>query len=240
MNNLQQYSDLAETWWEESGPFQDLVSLIPVRFSYFDKWVSDWKGLRVLDLGCGGGFVAEELARRGARVVGVDPASALLSVARRHAADNALPIEYREGTGERIPAGDGEFDAVICVDVLEHVAHLPVVLGEVRRVLKPQGHFFYDTINRTVFSFVWMIVALEWIAGRIPRGTHDWRKFIRPSELNEMIIAAGLTGLGQSGIVIDKVNVSAFRLKPAFRLSPRMSTVYVGAACRPPAGGIGG
>lgn len=232
MNNLQQYSDLAETWWDDSGPFQDLVYLNPVRFSYFDQWVTDWRGLRVLDLGCGGGFVAEELARRGAKVVGIDPALPLLSVARKHAADSGLSIDYREGSGERIPAQDQEFDVVICVDVLEHVADLPLVLAEIGRVLKPDGTFLYDTINRTMFSFVWMIIALEWVSGRIPRGTHDWRKFIRPEELKVLLNAHGFTHLGQSGLSIEKINLSKFTLKPHFRLSTRMSAVYVGAARR--------
>lgn len=232
MNNLQQYGDLAETWWDDSGPFQDLVHLNPVRFAYFDKWVADWRGLRILDLGCGGGFVAEELARRGARVVGVDPALPLLAVARRHAAENSLNIDYRAGTGEQIPAQDGEFDAVVCVDVLEHVGSVPAVLQEIRRVLKPNGLFLYDTINRTMFSFLWMIVALEWISGRIPRGTHDWRKFLRPQELLLSLNSLGFCSLGQSGIAIDSVGFSQFKLKPEFKLSSRMSAVYVGAARR--------
>jgi len=232
MNNLQQYSDLAASWWDESGPFQDLIHLNPVRFTYFDQWISDWSGKRVLDLGCGGGFVSEELARRGARVVGVDPAAPLVAVARQHATAAGLSIDYRVGTGEQLPAVDGEFDAVVCVDVLEHVADLSAVMAEIQRVLRPNGVFLYDTINRTTFSFLWMIVALEWVSGRIPRGTHDWRKFIRPAELNDILTAHGFRALGQSGVSIKKLKFSNFSIKPEFKLSSRISGVYVGAAVR--------
>lgn len=232
MNNLQQYSDMADSWWDDSGPFQDLVHMIPARFEFFDRTLSDWKGKRVLDLGCGGGFVSEFLAARGAIVVGVDPSAPLLNVARGHSSGKALNIEYKVGTGEDIPAADGSFDVVVCVDVLEHVADLGKVLQEVRRVLKPQGLFFYDTINRTAFSFLWMIVALEWISGRIPRGTHDWRKFIRPQELLNLLMQNGFKPTEQAGLNISSLTMKKFRVKPNFKITRRMAGVYVGAAVR--------
>ncbi|NBW82985.1 3-demethylubiquinone-9 3-O-methyltransferase [bacterium] len=232
MNNLQQYSDLAGTWWDESGPFQDLIHLNPARFEYFDRICSSWAQKNVLDLGCGGGFVSEELARRGARVVGVDPSAPLLGVAKQHSLSGGLSIDYRVGTGEQIPAPDAAFDVVVCVDVLEHVADLEKVLKEVHRVLKPGGLFLYDTINRTAFSFAWMIVALEWISGRIPRGTHDWRKFIRPDDLTQMLSRSGFSPKGQVGINIGSLEFTGLKLKPKFRLGSSMSGVYAGAALR--------
>ena len=232
MNNLQQYSDLAETWWQDSGPFQDLLHLNPPRFAFFDTFVADWNHKRVLDLGCGGGFVSEELARRGAQVMGVDPAAPLLNVARRHASQNSLNIDYREGSGEQVPAADSHFDIVVCVDVLEHVNNLDSVLREVHRVLKPGGLFLYDTINRNVFSFLWMIVALEWVSGRIPRGTHDWRKFIRPAEIRDRLQSCGFESLEQAGITINGLKFSKFDLQPTFKVGKRMTGVYVGAARR--------
>lgn len=232
MNNLQQYSDMAASWWDDSGPFQDLIHMNPARFEYFDSICSEWKQKTILDLGCGGGFVAEELARRGANVVGVDPSGPLLGVAKQHALSNGLSIDYRVGTGEQIPAVDASFDVVVCVDVLEHVADLEKVLKEVRRVLKPGGLFLYDTINRTFFSFVWMIVALEWISGRIPRGTHDWRKFIRPGDLAQLLSQTGFTPKGQKGINIGSLELKGFQVKPKFRLGAGMSGVYAGSAVR--------
>lgn len=234
MNNLQQYDLLAAQWWDESSPFKDLLILNAPRFRYFDEFVSDWRGKNVLDLGCGGGFAAEELARRGAIVVGVDPAQELLNVAKSHAKQESLAIDYRYGTGEHIPAADGSFDLVVCVDVLEHVSDVNLVLAEVNRVLKPGGLFLYDTINRTLFSFLWMILTLEWISGRIPRGTHDWRMFIKPEEMRVRLVGSGFEHLDQSGIVMKALGFKGMRLTPSFGLSQsKLSGVYVGAARKP-------
>ncbi|NBO38385.1 3-demethylubiquinone-9 3-O-methyltransferase [bacterium] len=230
MNNLQQYSDLASQWWESSSPFQDLLHLNPTRFELFDRFVSRWMDKQVLDLGCGGGFVAEELARRGAQVVGVDPAVALIEVAKKHAAASDLSIEYRVGNGELIPAEDASFDVAFCVDVLEHVADLEKVLREVHRVLKPGGLFLYDTINKTSFSFFWMILALEWISGRIPRGTHDWRKFIPPVIMAEKLTKIGFNSLQQTGVRIHSYKFKGMNLIPQFCLSRKMNCVYLGVA----------
>ncbi len=234
MNNLQQYDRLASQWWSESSPFRDLMLLNTPRFHYFDEYIKDWRGKKVLDLGCGGGFASEEMTRRGASVVGVDPAGELLGVAKLHAEKQGMSIDYRQGSGEKIPAPDASFDVVVCVDVLEHVADLNKVLFEVNRVLKPGGLFLYDTINRTVFSFLWMILALEWIAGRIPRGTHDWRMFIKPEEIREHLLKRGFEHLGHGGISIQSIRLSGLNLIPSFRISnSNFSGVYVGAARKP-------
>jgi len=231
MNNLQQYDDLASLWWKDSSPFKDLLYLNAPRFRFFESWLSAWQDKKVLDLGCGGGFVSEELARRGAQVVGVDPAQSLVDVARQHAQESSLHIDYRVGTGEAIPAPDASFDAVVCVDVLEHVADLDRVLSEVHRVLKPGGLFLYDTINKTFFSFLWMILVLEWIAGRIPRGTHDWRKFIKPQLMSAKLKHFGFTDVEQKGIVLSGVRFAAWGLIPRFGISARQKRgLYVGVA----------
>lgn len=231
MNNLQQYSDLAESWWDDSSPFKDLLHLNDPRFRFFERHVSSWQGKVVLDLGCGGGFVSEELVRRGATVIGVDPAAALVEIARKHAQSEGMQIDYKVGVGEAIPCADEFFDVVVCVDVLEHVHDLEKVLSEVRRVLKPGGLFLFDTINKTWFSFLWMIVALEWIAGRIPRGTHDWRKFIRPADLQTKLIELQFAPLGFAGIVMRSVSLSQGRIVPRFKeSSSRCKGLYVGAA----------
>lgn len=234
MNNLQQYDRLAAQWWDEASPFKDLLLLNAPRFSFFDDFITDWHGKTVLDLGCGGGFASEEMTRRGASVVGVDPAGELLAVAKSHAEKAGFTIDYRQGSGEAIPAADASFDVVVCVDVLEHVADLDKVLLEVNRVLKPGGLFLYDTINRTAFSFLWMILALEWVAGRIPRGTHDWRMFIKPEEIREKLLRSGFQHLDHGGISIRSLHLEKFSLIPRFRISKsNFSGVYVGAARKP-------
>lgn len=234
MNNLQQYDRLAAQWWDESSPFKDLLLLNAPRFSFFDEFINNWRGKSVLDLGCGGGFASEEMARRGASVVGVDPAGELLGVAKSHAELSGLSIDYRQGSGEQIPAADGSFDVVVCVDVLEHVSDLLKVLAEVHRVLKPNGLFLYDTINRTALSFLWMIVALEWISGRIPRGTHDWRMFIKPEEMTDRLIQSGFEPISQGGISLRSLRLKGLSLLPVFKISQsNFSGVYVGAARKP-------
>jgi 2-polyprenyl-6-hydroxyphenyl methylase/3-demethylubiquinone-9 3-methyltransferase len=231
MNNLQQYDDLASQWWNENSPFKDLLHLNEPRFRFFESCFSEWQGKSVLDLGCGGGFVSEELARRGACVVGVDPASALVEVAKNHARESKLEIDYRVGTGEAIPAADASFDVVVCVDVLEHVADLDKVLKEVHRVLKPGGLFLYDTINKTLFSFLWMILLLEWVAGRIPRGTHDWFKFIKPKVLTEKLAQLGFSETNQKGIVLSGIRFEGWGIVPSFGISARKKRgLYVGVA----------
>lgn len=233
MNNLQQYSDLAASWWDESSPFKDLLYLNVPRFRFFDKYVSSWDGKVVLDLGCGGGFVSEELARRGAHVVGLDPSLALIEVAQKHAVMNNLRIDYNVGFGESLPYADCLFDVVVCVDVLEHVSDLDKVLNEVHRVLKPGGLFLFDTINKTLFSFLWMIVVLEWIVARIPRGTHDWRKFLPPRILNDKLQKVGFNLLETVGIVMQSFSFSKGKIVPRFRESTsQKSGLYAGVAVR--------
>lgn len=194
------YDREGEGWWEEDNPLNILHgSLTPGRFAYFrqvlrDRLSLDLAGARALDIGCGGGFLAEEFARLGCQVVGVDPSAVSIETARRHATATGLSIDYRVGSGENLPAADGEFDLAYCCDVLEHVSDLDGVLSETARVLKPAGTFLFDTINRTLSSKLLVIkVMQEWRLTRIiDTAIHEWDMFIKPEELDQSLDRAGL------------------------------------------------
>ncbi len=193
-------------WWSgETRWLRQLSKLVPARLALFDPMVGRWQGLRVLDLGCGGGFMAEALVRRGAVVTGVDPSGPAIAAARRHAADTGLVVDYREGVGESIPVDTGTMDVVVCVDVLEHVEDLDRVLDEVRRVLRPGGSLLFDTVNRTWLADLVMITLAERLLRILPSGTHDPRRFIRPADLRRRLAARGFTvddmvGFGPRGL----------------------------------------
>lgn len=200
------YRTHATRWWDGSQRFLRLLhNLVPARLSHFDRIVGDWHGVTVLDLGCGGGFMSEALARRGARVIGIDPVDEVLVAARHHAAAEGLAIDYRVAGGESIPLPDASVECVVCVDVLEHVADLDRVLDEIARVLKPGGCFLFDTINRTLLARLVVVSLGENVLRLLPCGTHDPALFIRPSELRDKLTARGLRagpflGLGPRGI----------------------------------------
>lgn len=204
-NDLSIYDDVADQWWsDEIRWVRTLKNLVPGRLSWMDRQF-DWAGQTVLDLGCAGGFMAEALADRGARVTGIDPATEAIEAARAHARGNNPAIDYDVGVGESLPYADARYDAVVCVDVLEHVQDLGQVLSEVHRVLKPGGRFLFDTINRNPLARFATITVAEDILHLLPRGTHDPALFIRPDELRTALENAGLvagpfTGLGPRGI----------------------------------------
>jgi 2-polyprenyl-6-hydroxyphenyl methylase/3-demethylubiquinone-9 3-methyltransferase len=196
----QLYDRLSETWWSDDGTLSLLrTGLNPARFPWLRQTLTetlgrDPQGLRILDVGCGGGLLAEEFARIGCRVTGVDPSSGSLDVARAHAAVAGLEIDYRLASGERLPFDDGAFAAVYCCDVLEHVDDVGATIREIARVLQPGGVFLYDTINRTLRSRLVMIKLLqEWDATRcMEPNLHDWLMFIKPTELRAQLERAGL------------------------------------------------
>jgi 2-polyprenyl-6-hydroxyphenyl methylase/3-demethylubiquinone-9 3-methyltransferase len=176
--------------------------------------------LRVLDVGCGGGLLAEEFARLGCAVSGVDPSEESLRAARRHAADQGLAIRYQRGQGESLPVAADSFDVVYCCDVLEHVDDLRQVVAETARVLKPGGVYLYDTINRTARSWLIVIKLLQdwrWTALMPPR-LHDWNMFIRPAELGRLLEQHGLKQGGLAGL---KPRANPLRLIRALRLRKR-------------------
>jgi methanethiol S-methyltransferase len=226
-NDLTIYDAHADRWWDGSQRWlRALQNIVPARLAYFDG-LARWQEAHVLDLGCGGGFMAEAMARRGARVTGIDPAVKAIAAARAHAAQQGLSVRYMVASGERLPLADGSMDIVVCVDVLEHVADVGLVLTEIHRVLKPGGLFCFDTINRNWLS-AFVIVALAEQAARIvPRGTHDPRKFIRPDELDARLAALGFSDPGFAGLGPVGFN---WRLDPVFGRWPRLALMYMGHA----------
>lgn len=202
-NNLRIYDDVADRWWSDDVRWvRTLKNMVPGRLGYFDKLI-DWQDKAVLDLGCAGGFMAEVLDDRAARVTGIDPAADAIAAARAHA--QGRDIRYDVGVGEALPYPDARFDVVVCVDVLEHVQDLQQVLSEVARVLKPGGKFFFDTINRNPLARLATITIAEDILRLLPKGTHDPAMFIKPAELLAGLRAAELepgrlTGLGPRGM----------------------------------------
>ncbi|WP_299966279.1 bifunctional 2-polyprenyl-6-hydroxyphenol methylase/3-demethylubiquinol 3-O-methyltransferase UbiG [uncultured Roseobacter sp.] len=204
-NDLTIYDTAAADWWSDDIRWvRTLKNMVPGRLTWFDRHI-DWTGKTVLDLGCAGGFMAEALAKKGAEVTGIDPAEQAIDAARVHARDQGLDIRYDVGVGEALPYDPTQFDAVVCVDVLEHVTDLHKVLEEVARVLKPGGTFLYDTINRNLLARLATITMAEDVLRLLPKGTHDPDMFIRPAELEDGLQRAGLragpsTGLGPRGI----------------------------------------
>lgn len=198
-NNLKFYDQQAAHWWSESATIFPLSQLNPLRFQYFDRQVQHWDGLRVLDVGCGGGYTCEFLAKRGAIVSGIDPSTACIEAAQAHAAISGLTIDYRPGVGETLPFPTGQFDVVICVDVLEHVQNPAATVAEISRVLQPGGVFCFDTINRTWESRWLMIWLLEDLLRLIPRGIHDWQKFLPPETLEQWLQQANFSATSIQG-----------------------------------------
>lgn len=209
-NNLLFYDQQAAEWWQEDATIAPLNRLNPLRFQYFDQSIPNWCGLKVLDVGCGGGFTCEFLAQRGAEVWGTDQSSACIEAAKAHAQQSQLDIRYRAGMAESLPWQTSYFDVVVCVDVLEHVKDPRQAIAEIARVLKPGGMFCFDTINRTARSRLIMIWLLENLLRQIPPGIHDWGKFITPQELTHWSQQAGLGNIHISGFNLFGSNVSEY------------------------------
>ena len=227
-NDLAIYDAAATGWWDETIPWvRVLRTMVPGRMRHFDAIVGDWKGLEVLDLGCAGGFMSEAMAERGAHVTGIDPAPLAIEAARRHAAGRRLAIRYDVGCGENLPYETASFDIVLCVDVLEHVADLNAVLRELRRVLRPDGIFLFDTINRTWLASCAMVAVAENWLGLLPKGTHDPARFIRPAELrcalaNVGMQAGAFSGFGPQGFCKNR--------SLHFGWLPTKAVIYIGHA----------
>ena len=229
-NDLTIYDKVADRWWSNDIRWvRTLKNLVPGRLARFDRQI-DWQGKAVLDLGCAGGFMAEAMAQCGAQVTGIDPAADAIDAARAHARAGGLRIGYDVGFGEALPYDNASFDAVVCVDVLEHVGDLHKVMAEVARTLRPGGMFLFDTINRNPLARLATITIAEDVLRLLPRGTHDPAMFIKPRELRAAMQGAGLvpgavTGLGPRGI--------NRRFDLTFGPLPLTSILYMGTACKP-------
>jgi 2-polyprenyl-6-hydroxyphenyl methylase/3-demethylubiquinone-9 3-methyltransferase len=215
-----QFSSHAEDWWNPKGALRPLHKLNPARLQYIrDQCLTHFgrdtlKGLSVLDIGCGGGLLCEPLARLGASVTGLDASAEAIKAARVHAARSKLNISYVDGSAEeQAKAGKQKYDVITLLEIVEHVADIGSLLRAAAKLLKPNGLLILSTVNRTPKSFLFGIVAAEYVLRWVPRGTHDWRKFLKPSELAAHLRDAGMGIADITGMDYDPFN-DIFRLRP--------------------------
>jgi len=211
------FEAMAAEWWDPNGKFKPLHLMNPCRLDYitsqiaaeFDRNLAGpapFAGLRILDIGCGGGLLSEPMARLGATVVGADAAPRNIPVAQVHAEQSGLSIDYRHTTAEDLAAAGEQFDVVLNMEVVEHVADPLAYLTACQLLLKPGGLMICSTLNRNPKSFLMAIIGAEWVMRWLPKGTHDWTKFITPDELYGLIRQAGLDPVDKKGMVFNPVS----------------------------------
>ncbi len=233
---IRRFAALAEEWWAPEGKFRPLHALNPVRLAFIrDQAVRRFgldaslraplRGLEAIDIGCGGGLLAEPVRRMGARVVGLDADAKGLAVARHHASDSGLEIDYRLGCAEELALAGPKFDIVLAMEIVEHVADRDAFLDACAALTRPGGLIIAATLNRTAKAFALAVVGAEYLLGWLPRGTHDWRKFVRPSEL--------AAGLRRNGLAIEVLTgVSYDFMTGSWRLSRDADVNYMIAAAK--------
>ena len=233
---VDRFSAMAAEWWDGTGKFRPLHRLNPVRLAYIRDRVAarfgrdplklrPLSGLRLLDIGCGGGLISEPMARLGAAVTGIDASATNIGVARTHAVESDLSIDYRVAAAEDLAAAGERFDVVLCLEIVEHVADLDGFLAAAAALVRPGGVLIAATLNRTPQSFLFAILGAEYVLRWLPRGTHRWEKFVRPSELAARARRSGLT-------VADVSGVSYSPLTDSWRLSRDLSVNYLWLATR--------
>jgi len=213
------FEAMAAEWWDPSGKFKPLHMMNPCRLSYITRQIAaefgrdlsadrPFAGLRLLDIGCGGGLLCEPMARLGAEVIGADAAAGNIPVAQVHAAQSGLDIDYRHTTAEALAEASESFDVVLNMEVVEHVADPAAYLAACRSLTRPGGLMIISTLNRTPQSFAMAIIGAEWVMRWLPKGTHDWRKFISPRELAQLLDGAGFDTVDRKGFVFNPLGWS--------------------------------
>src|SRR5919206_2359417 len=189
---LEKFSQLAHRWWDPQSEFKPLHDINPLRLDYIDR-IAQLAGKTVLDVGCGGGILAEAMAARGARVTGIDLSEKSLRVAQLHLLQSKAEVDYEQSSPEDYAARHaGEFDVLTCMELLEHVPEPANVVSACARLVRPGGHVFFSTINRNPKSYLFAVIGAEYVLGLLPRGTHDYQRFVKPSELARFCRDAGL------------------------------------------------
>ena len=202
---LNKFSNLAHKWWDKTSEFKPLHDINPLRLNYIDKAVT-LKGKTVLDVGCGGGILSESMAERGAKVTGIDLGEKALKVAQLHSLESGVAVDYQlvsvEALAEKIPAS---FDVVTCLEMLEHVPDPASVVAACAKLVKPGGQVFFSTINRNPKAYLFAVIGAEYVLNMLPRGTHDYTKFIKPSELASWMRLADLSLNHQIGMSYNPI-----------------------------------
>ena len=230
--DLEKYDRLGAQWWDPEGPMKPLHQINPVRVDYIGELLAKASGprplesLRILDIGSGGGLLPESLAKLGASVTGIDPAPNNIAIAQHHASAGGLEIDYRCTTIETFAGSAETFDAVLVMEVIEHVRDVAGFLRHAAGMVRPGGFLIGSTLNRTLKSYALAIVGAEYVLRWLPRGTHDWHKFVTPDEFKRQFRRAGLTPFAETGMVYHP-------LTRRWSLSEDMDVNYIVAAQRP-------
>jgi 2-polyprenyl-6-hydroxyphenyl methylase/3-demethylubiquinone-9 3-methyltransferase len=223
---LQKFAALAHRWWDPQGDMRPLHEINPLRLDWIDR-LAALRGKKVLDVGCGGGILAEAMAQRGAAVTGIDLSAKPLRVAQLHALESGVPVDYREASAEALAAGSpASFEVVTCMEMLEHVPDPASTVQACSALARPGGWVFFSTINRNPKSFLFAIVGAEYVLRLLPRGTHEYARFIRPSELAAMARDARLE-------VVEILGMTYNPLTKRFSLGRDTGVNYL-VACRKP------
>lgn len=215
--DVERFERIAARWWDPAGPFKPLHRITPVRVAFIRDQVTahfgrdplaphPLAGLSVLDVGCGGGLLAEPMARLGAATTGIDAGRETIDAARKHAEQSGLSIDYQCRTIEDLAASGAQFDVVLASEIVEHVADVPAFLEALATVVRPGGGLMMSTLNRTAKSFAFAIVGAEYLLRWMPRGTHDWRRFLKPSELAAGLRPSGIEVVRVAGMVFNPVS----------------------------------
>jgi len=200
---IAKFEALASRWWDLDSEFKPLHAINPLRIGWIDER-AHLHGKKVADIGCGGGIVAEAMAQRGATVTGIDMGEAPLKVAQLHSLESGVDVNYRQMTAEQLADEEpGQYDVVTCLEMLEHVPDPSAVIAACAKLLKPGGHAFFSTINRNPKSFLFAIVGAEYLLKMLPKGTHEHKKFIKPSELHEYMRLADLSAQAMTGMTYN-------------------------------------
>jgi 2-polyprenyl-6-hydroxyphenyl methylase/3-demethylubiquinone-9 3-methyltransferase len=203
---IDKFSQLASRWWDPEGEFKPLHLINPLRLNFINQNAQGLFGKSVIDIGCGGGILAESMAKAGAKVTGLDMAPASLEVAKLHGLESGAKVDYVCSTAENFAAENaGKFDVVTCMEMLEHVPDPSSVIAACAALAKPGGHVFFSTLNRNIKSYLMGIVGAEYVLKLVPKGTHDHSKFLKPSELMSMTDKAGLLPRDMTGLHMDPV-----------------------------------
>lgn len=223
---LEKFSELAHRWWDPQSEFRPLHEINPLRLDHIDR-IAALRGKAVLDVGCGGGILAEAMAGRGARVTGIDLADKPLKVAQLHLLESGQQVDYRriavEDLAAEVPAS---FDVVTCMEMLEHVPDPAAVVHACAALLKPGGHAFFATLNRNPKSYLFAIIGAEYVLNMLPRGTHDYERFIKPSELSSTCRRAGLD-------ITDLIGMTYNPFTKVYALEADTDVNYILSTCKP-------